>query len=125
MTVVSQCKVATLLSPSTVAFNCGSNQHVRIGDSVKIQRRTEIFDPDTKESLGSVLTKVVGLSVTLVMEKSCVATVTDAAPRTVSATPARRPRLMVTTEPALASPGTVLISIGQLATIERTEEEPF
>jgi hypothetical protein len=70
-------KVAALLAENQLAINCGSNQGVEKGDVVHVKRSVEIRDPDTKETLGSVLLQVVTLRVSLVMDRASVAYVTD------------------------------------------------
>jgi hypothetical protein len=134
---VSSGKVAKIVTATEIAINRGAEHGVQEGDSAIVRRPIEVEDPDTKESIGSVSVRVLTLDVRLVLDKMCVAKVTDRAPsdafRNLFGTQSNRlqvpPLKQVTTEPTEASDRVVCLQIGQQVTIERADpeedEEPF
>lgn len=73
-------QVASVLSASEIAINVGTARGVQIGDSAIVWRSVDIRDPNTNESLGSVLRRRLQLDVRSVEERFCVASVHIPAP---------------------------------------------
>jgi len=73
MSTTIQAKVATIIDSHTAAINAGAKKGVAVGDIARVVRRTKVFDPDTKLSLGEVTTPIVNLRVTSVAPEFCLA----------------------------------------------------
>jgi hypothetical protein len=74
-------KIATVLSGTMVVFNIGAAGGVSIGDEASIYRDTEVFDPDSRESLGTVREVRLKFEVVHVQEKLAVGMLSDHFPQ--------------------------------------------
>ena len=73
-----QVKVATVISPSQVAFNMGSDSGIEKGSRAMLYRTVEVRDPETDDVLGTVQVPKISFRIDLVEPKFCVGTVADA-----------------------------------------------
>ena len=74
-------KVAAVLSGTMVVFNIGTAGGVSVGDEASIYRDTEVFDPDSRESLGVVREVRLKFEVVHVQEKLSVGMLSDYVPQ--------------------------------------------
>ena len=130
MKKITQGKVAKLLNDSQIALNCGSNDGVEMNDTVRVMNRVEINDPDTKESLGSILVQILVMRVNFVMERASTAVVVqrvDSAGKIANPFFSPNPRVKLTADPKEVNPSHILILEGQVVVVERQEpkDEPF
>ncbi len=116
---VVQGKVASVVGEHQVAINKGSNDGVQMDDEIRIQKRVSISDPDDHEELGIVLLTIVTLVVVHVQERLSVGFVKDRTPGT-PANP-QGTRKLVTEDPFLENSSTVLVEVGQPATVWRKD----
>lgn len=111
-------KVASVISPTQIAINVGSNKGISIKHSATIFRDVEIKDPDGGAFLGSVKVPILRLRVNTVQDKFCLATVTDLAgsdlnsPMVSFGVPGLT-RTKTITQGASPDPDVVRVSIGQ------------
>jgi len=85
MSTIIHAKVATIIDSHTAAVNAGAKKGVAVGDIARVVRRTEVFDPDTKTSLGKVTTRIVNLRVTSVAPEFCIASTFEPSQASVQA----------------------------------------
>ncbi len=119
-TLVTEAKVARVVSTDQIALNRGADADIREGDEVTINESLEVVDPDTKESLGHVLVPKLRLRVTLVAERYSVAQSIDEAPPAPWTTTPRPKR--VTDVKAKADEEHVLVVVGEEALVRREAE---
>jgi hypothetical protein len=117
-------KVAAIIDSSMVAFNVGSNKGVSSGDLVRLWRIIDIPDPDSKKPLGRINVAKLKLVVNHVQENLCVAYVDDAIESvsgsgifTGVAVDQWQRRKKVTDDPSAADVNTVLVRIGDAASV--------
>lgn len=125
-THVATGKVADVPTSNNLAIAAGRDKGVEKDDVVVLNRVVIVKDPDTSEVLGEVNYPKVRLKVYLVDERFCVARVTD---RTAGSPGKLGAVKTVTSEPMDVDSRTVLVEIGEVATIRRkvqtaVEDEP-
>lgn len=113
-------KVAAILDSNLVAFNAGDRSGVEVGNKVTIWRSMALIDPDSKGPLGDLRMRTLGLEIVHVQDTLSVGQVTDLAESdqvyAVTVTGWQR-RKRITQEPTEADINTVLVRIGDEATI--------
>ncbi|MGW5011278.1 FlgT C-terminal domain-containing protein [Micromonospora chalcea] len=70
-------KVARIISEHELAINVGGDHGLQVGDKAALYRTVDVNDPDSGEILGSVEVRTLGLEVSIVEPRFCVAVVTD------------------------------------------------
>lgn len=120
-------KVAKIISPTEIAINLGEQHGVEVGNFAWVQEVIEVTDPDSKESLGSVLATKLTLKVTLVLPKMAVGMITDNVEPSGSGLGLFPSRKRATDRSQEVDRRTVLVRIGAPVTIETKEadEPPF
>lgn len=122
---VAEAKVAAVVSDYKIAINAGANKSVEVDDIVALRREVEVHDPDTNESLGKVYFTRLRLRIDQVKEKMAIAVVTDREAGDDSWVPGKVRRFkMVTTDPFEEDSRTVLVVIGEAATVARPQSSP-
>src|SRR5258708_7392385 len=118
-------KVARILSEYQLALNAGSEAGVRVGDIVTIHDEVHVNDPDSGESLGSVLVNKLNLKVTVVQARMSVAVVTervgggDALSLFFAST---QPLKRISGEHELGDYKAVVVEVGDPATVQHAPE---
>lgn len=122
-----EAKVAQLLTETSFVINAGSSQGVTKGSQVVIWEDRNVFDPDTREPLGTVRITVAVATINEVQDRLSVAQSawdsTGIGSIVLGGTRAR-PRYRFTTGSAIDD-NQVRITIGQSVTVDVLEEVPF
>jgi hypothetical protein len=133
-----EAKVASVIPPSDIAVNVGSEAGVREGDRVVVYYAVNVRDPDSNAELGVIEYTRGTFKVTLVGEKFAAARTTDIVPSAASflsaltmyGTNAPRAEFKRVVDRSTTKPGfeegstnTVVIKVGDLAYVSRREEE--
>lgn len=120
-------KVAKIISPTEIAVNLGEDHGVGLGNLARVQEVVEVTDPDSGESLGSVLVTKLTLKVTLVLPKMCVGLITDNIEPSGSGLGLFPSRKHATDRPGAADKRTVHVKIGAPVSIQikESDEAPF
>ena len=119
-----EAKVAEVLPPHELVFNCGSSSGVQTGDIAHLIREREIKDPETNEILGTVRRSMARFRIGEVQEKLSVGrsldTVGDAFENLLR--PGVQSLRAVTGNPTNANERTLHVRVGAPAFIVKPEK---
>jgi len=75
--LVTEAKIAKIVSPTVLAITAGSEKEVKVGDNAIVYRLEEIYDPDSEELIQTLVMTRLRLRITSVFSKVSLAEVTD------------------------------------------------